>query len=107
MSGDIRHLTDADFEEAIQGDSPILVDFWAAWCAPCRMIAPVLEELAGEYGGRARVGKVNVDEQGAIAQRFGIQSIPTLMLFKKGEVADKVVGVASKEALTSLLDKHL
>jgi thioredoxin 1 len=107
MSGDIQHLTDADFDEAIQGDSPILVDFWAAWCAPCRMIAPVLEELAGEYGGRARVGKVNVDEQGAIAQRFGIQSIPTLMLFKKGEVADKVVGVASKEALTSLLDKHL
>ena len=107
MSGDIQHLTDADFDEAIKGDSPILVDFWAAWCAPCRMIAPVLEELAGEYGGRARVGKVNVDEQGAIAQRFGIQSIPTLMLFKKGEVADKVVGVASKDALTQLLDKHL
>lgn len=107
MSGDIHHLTDADFEEAIQGDTPILVDFWAAWCAPCRMIAPVLEELAGEYDGRARVGKVNVDENSATAQRFGIQSIPTLMLFKKGEVADKVVGVASKEALIRLLDKHL
>lgn len=107
MSGDIRHLTDADFEEAIKGDTPILVDFWAAWCAPCRMIAPVLEELAGEYDGRARVGKVNVDEHGTIAQRFGIQSIPTLMLFKNGEVADKVVGVAPKEALSRLLDKHL
>jgi thioredoxin 1 len=107
MSGDIRHLTDADFEAAIQGDTPILVDFWAAWCAPCRMIAPVLEELAGEYDGRARVGKVNVDEHGATAQRFGIQSIPTLILFKNGEVADKVVGVAPKEALSRLLDKHL
>jgi thioredoxin 1 len=107
MSGDVRHLTDADFQEAIQGDSPILVDFWAAWCAPCRMIAPVLEELAGEYDGRARVGKVNVDEQSATAQRFGIQSIPTLILFKNGEVADKVVGVAPKEALSRLLDKHL
>ena len=107
MSGDIRHLTDADFQEAIQGDTPILVDFWAAWCAPCRMIAPVLEELAGEYDGRARVGKVNVDEHGATAQKFGIQSIPTLILFKNGEVADKVVGVAPKEALSRLLDKHL
>jgi len=107
MSDDIQHLTRADFEQAIQGDTPILVDFWAAWCAPCRMIAPVLEELAGAYGGRARVAKVNVDENGAIAQRFGIQSIPTLMLFKNGEVADKVVGVAPKEALTRLLDKHL
>ena len=107
MSGDIRHLTDADFQEAIQGDTPILVDFWAAWCAPCRMIAPVLEELAGEYDGRARVGKVDVDEHGATAQQYGIQSIPTLILFKNGEVADKVVGVAPKEALSRLLDKHL
>ena len=107
MSGEMEHLTDAGFAASIQGDVPILVDFWAAWCAPCRMLAPILEELAGEYQGRLRIGKLNVDEESAAAQQFGIQSIPTMLLFKNGEVADKVVGVVPKEALTRLLEKHL
>jgi len=107
MSGEMEHLTDAGFATSIQGDIPILVDFWAAWCAPCRMLAPILEELAGEYKGRVRVAKMNVDEESAAAQQYGIQSIPTLLLFKNGEVADKVVGVVPKEALSRLLEKHL
>lgn len=107
MSDAILTLTDAGFDEGIKGDTPVLVDFWAGWCAPCRMIAPILEELATEYAGRARIGKVDVDENGATAGRFGIQSIPTLLLMKNGEVVDKVVGVVPKESLIQLLDKHL
>ncbi len=107
MSGEMEHLTDAGFAASVQGEIPILVDFWAAWCAPCRMLAPILEELAGEYEGRLRIAKLNVDEESAAAQQYGIQSIPTLLLFKNGEVADKVVGVVPKEALSRLLEKHL
>jgi thioredoxin 1 len=107
MSGEMEHLTDAGFAASIQGEIPILVDFWAAWCAPCRMLAPILEELADEYEGRLRIAKLNVDEESAAAQQYGIQSIPTLLLFKNGEVADKVVGVVPKEALSRLLEKHL
>ena len=107
VSSEMEHLTDAGFAASIQGEIPILVDFWAAWCAPCRMLAPILEELAGEYEGRLRIAKLNVDEESAAAQQYGIQSIPTLLLFKNGEVADKVVGVVPKEALSRLLEKHL
>ena len=107
MSGEMEHLTDAGFAASVQGEIPILVDFWAAWCAPCRMLAPILEELAGEYEGCLRIAKLNVDEESAAAQQYGIQSIPTLLLFKNGEVADKVVGVVPKEALSRLLEKHL
>jgi thioredoxin 1 len=107
MSSEIMHLSDADFEQAIQGDTPVLVDFWAAWCAPCRMIAPVLDELAREYAGRVKIAKVNVDEHGGTAQRYGVQSIPTLIVFKGGQAVDKVVGVVPKENLSQLLDQHL
>ena len=107
MSGEIIQLTDSNFEETIQGDTPILVDFWAAWCAPCKMIAPALEALASEYAGRVRIGKLNVDESGPTAARHGIQSIPTLILFKAGQVADKMIGAAAKDAISQMMEKHL
>ena len=107
MSGETIHLTDGNFDETIRGDLPILVDFWAAWCAPCKMIAPALEALAGEFAGRIRIGKLNVDENSTTASRYGIQSIPTLMLFKGGEAADKLVGVMPKDVIGQLLEKHL
>ncbi len=107
MSQSILTLTDSGFDEGIQGDTPVLVDFWAGWCAPCKMIAPVLDELAAEYAGRVRIAKVDVDQNTATAQRFNIQSIPTLLVIKNGEVVDKVMGVQPKEALSQLLDKHL
>jgi thioredoxin 1 len=107
MSGEIIQLNDANFDEKIQERTPILVDFWAAWCAPCKMIAPTLESLAGEYAGRVRIGKLNVDENGATASRYGIQSIPTLILFKDGAEADKMIGVAAKDAISQMVEKHL
>ncbi len=107
MSGEIIQLTDSNFEETIQGDTPILVDFWAAWCAPCKMIAPALEALASEYAGRVRIGKLNVDESGPTAARYGIQSIPTLILFKAGQEADKMVGAAAKDAISRMMEKHV
>jgi len=107
MSGEIIQLTESNFEETIQGDTPILVDFWAAWCAPCKMIAPALEALASEYAGRVRIGKLNVDESGPTAARYGIQSIPTLILFKAGQEADKMVGAAAKDAISRMLEKQL
>jgi thioredoxin 1 len=107
MSGEIIQLTDSNFAETIKGETPILVDFWAAWCAPCKMIAPALEALAGEYAGRVRIGKLNVDESGPTAARYGIQSIPTLILFKAGQEADKMVGAAAKDAISQMMEKHL
>jgi thioredoxin 1 len=107
MSGEIIQLTDDSFDAAVQASPPILVDFWAAWCGPCKMIAPSLEALAVEYAGRIRIGKLNVDENGATASRYGVQSIPTLMLFADGKIADKMIGAAPKDAISQLLDKHL
>ena len=101
MSGEIIQLTDANFDEKIRESTPILVDFWAAWCAPCKMIAPTLEALATDFAGRIRIGKLNVDENGATATRYGIQSIPTLILFKAGEEADKMIGVAARDAISA------
>ena len=98
-------LTQENFEkEVLQSPTPILVDFWAEWCGPCKMLAPVLDELAAEYDGRARVGKVNIDEHQGLASRFGIQSIPTLLFFHQGQVTDQVVGVKSKRDLKARLD---
>jgi len=107
-SENILELTTSNFDdETKKADAPILVDFWAEWCGPCRIVAPVLEQLAKDYAGKARVGKVNVDEHSAIAARYGVQSIPTLLLFKQGKVVEQYIGATSKDVLAKILDKHL
>lgn len=94
----ILHLTEAEFDNEVKGSTvPVLVDFWASWCGPCKMLAPVLEEIDQEVAGNAKVCKVNVDEQPALAARFGIMSIPTMIFFKGGEESGKMVGVRAKE----------
>ena len=93
------------FDKLITGDVPVLVDFWATWCGPCRMIAPILQEIADQYGDKVIVAKVDVDEQGELAQRFRIMNIPTLMLFKQGQLVDKVIGARPKAALEQMLEK--
>ena len=95
------------FDKLITGDVPVLVDFWATWCGPCRMIAPIVEEIAAQYDGKAIVAKVDVDEQGELAQRFRIMNIPTLMLFKQGQLVDKAIGARPKAALEQMLNKAL
>lgn len=108
MSGDnVKHLTDADFDETIKSDTPTLVDFWAPWCGPCKAIGPVVEDLSGAYAGKATIAKMNVDENPATPGKFGIRAIPTLILFKGGEVADQVTGAVGKAQLVAMLDKAL
>jgi thioredoxin 1 len=100
------NLTQENFAaEVTQSAEPVLVDFWAEWCGPCKMISPILDELAQEYGERLKIGKVNVDEQQNLASQFGVQSIPTLLVFQKGQVVDQVVGLRSKRDLKSRLDR--
>ena len=106
--GNILEFSDQNFEQEVLGsDKPVLVDFWAEWCAPCRMIAPAVEAIAGEYAGRAKVGKVNVDENQSVTSRYNIRSIPTLLVFKNGEIKEQIVGTTSKDNLAKLLDKNL
>ena len=101
-------LTDDNFsEEVLQANQPVLVDFWSAWCGPCRMVAPIVEELAGEYDGRAKVCKLDVDAAQKTAGEFGIRSIPTLLIFKEGKVADQVIGAVPKTQITEKLDAVL
>lgn len=108
MAGEILELTDDNFEqEVISSDGPSLVDFWAAWCAPCKMIAPIVEELAGEYAGKLKVAKLNVDDNPKTASRFGIRGIPTLLLFKKGEVVEQFVGVQKKGDIKRAIESAL
>ncbi|PSL05794.1 MULTISPECIES: thioredoxin [Cecembia] len=100
-------ITDANFEEILKSDKPVLVDFWAEWCGPCKMIGPIVEELAGDYEGKAVVGKVDVDSNPAVASALGIRSIPTLMFFKGGQIVDKQVGAVPKAILAQKLDAVL
>jgi thioredoxin 1 len=107
-SAAIVHLTDDSFDEAIKNArGPVLVDFWAPWCGPCKMIAPYLDQIATEVEGKATVAKVNTDENGDLSARFGIRSIPTLVVFKDGRVVDQTIGALPKDQLRSLLQKHI
>lgn len=104
-NGTIVTLTDTNFkDEVLDADEPVLVDFWATWCAPCRQIAPIVEELAEEFEGRAKVGKLDVDNNPRVAQQFGVRSIPTLLFFKNGEVEDQLIGAMSKNELAKRLE---
>jgi len=107
MPDNIIVLDEANFDQETRKESPIVVDFWATWCAPCRLIVPHLEALAKEYEGRARVGKVDIDQNGSIATRFLIRSIPTLLVFKDGQALDQLIGAVSKDSIQQLIDKHL
>ena len=105
-SPSIINLTQENFaQEVLNAPAPVLVDFWAEWCGPCKMIAPVLNELADEYSGKIKIGKVNIDEQQSLAAEYGVRAIPTLLLFSKGQVAEQMVGARSKRDLKSSLDR--
>ena len=103
----VRHLKDAEFRAFLEEKSVALVDFWASWCGPCRMVGPTIEQLAQEYEGRASVGKVNVDEEGGLAGEFGVMSIPTVVLFKDGKEVERLVGVRTIEEYKAIIDAHL
>jgi thioredoxin 1 len=108
MSASINHVTDNSFDtDVLAASTPVLVDYWAAWCGPCKMIEPTLNETADAYAGRLKVAKINIDENQAIPGRYGVRGIPTLMLFKDGEIVATKVGALSKSQLTDFLDNHL
>lgn len=100
-------ITDDNFNEVLNTEKPVLVDFWAEWCGPCKMIGPIVKELAAEYDGKAVIGKLNVDENPAAAAQFGIRSIPTLLVFKGGEIVDKQIGAVPKAVLAGKLEAQL
>ncbi len=103
----VQQITDADFESVVNGGKPVFVDFWAPWCGPCRIVGPIVEELAPSYDGKAVIAKMNVDDNPGVAQRFGVTSIPTLMMFKGGKLVDRMVGAAPRAALQQFIDRNL
>jgi thioredoxin 1 len=105
--GKAIEITDANFDQIIASDQPVLIDFWADWCAPCKMIAPVVEELAGDFQGKAVVGKLDVQENSVVPSRYGIRNIPTLLVFKNGQLVDKQVGVVPKTVLAQKLNNAI
>ncbi len=108
MSDNITHVTDATFDQdVLKSDTPVLVDFWAEWCGPCKMIAPVLEEVAVSHAGKVKIAKVDVDDNREVAAKYGIRGIPTLLLFKNGELAAQKVGALSKAQLTAFVDSNV
>lgn len=110
MAGDNNMVvfTDSNFEqEVLKSEKPVLVDFWAEWCGPCRMMSPTIEAVAGEYAGRAKIGKLNVDENQSVTSRYSIRGIPTLLLFKSGQVQEQLVGATSKDVVVKMIEKHL
>lgn len=108
MSDHVRDTSDSNFEnDVLKSDRPVLVDFWAVWCQPCRALAPTVEAVAEKYSGSARVVKLNVDDNPSVSQRFGIKGIPTLILFKNGKEEERVVGATSEQAISRMLDKHV
>lgn len=101
-------FTDGNFdEEVLKSDTPVLIDFWAVWCGPCRMVAPIVEELAGEYDGKVKIGKLDVDNNPNTAVKYGIRSIPSLLIFKGGEVVENIVGAVPKQQITEKLNAHV
>ena len=108
MSEKLGTFSDGTWDqEVLHSDKPVLVDFWAEWCQPCRVLAPTIEALAEEYGDKVKVGKLNVDENSGVSSKYHIRGIPTVLLFKDGEVKEQIVGLTSKENLSKLIDKHL
>ena len=108
MGANTIEITDTNFEsEVIKSNVPVLIDFWAAWCGPCRALAPTVDAVAEAYKGRVKVGKLDVDAYGATSSRFNIRGIPTLLLFKDGQVKEQIVGLVDKSKITQVLDKHL
>ncbi len=108
MSDQIVEITDDNFEqEVLNSDIPVLLDYWAEWCGPCKMIGPILEELVGEYEGKVKIGKINVDDNSQTPPKFGIRSIPTLMMFKNGQVEGTKVGASSKSDLAAFIDSNI
>lgn len=107
MSANIANLDSTSFKTTVEADQPVLVDFWAPWCGPCKAIAPILEELATEMDGKVSIAKVNVDENDAISAEFGVRAIPTLLLFKGGSVVETIVGMTSKDALIEKINAHV
>jgi len=107
MSGNLLEFTDDNFDqEAMKSDLPVMVDFWAPWCAPCRMVGPIIEELSNSYSGKVKVGKLNTDDNPGIASRYGIMSIPTILLFKNGQIVDRIVGAVPKKDFEKMLTAH-